>query len=149
MLLMQLLLILLVLKHFLSTFCIKCNPVFANGPKSLLKNPPDCPIWSSWVFNNFMLAEKLFLKALRSFETCVLVNNNLCRKLFLSLRSSAIFGQIFKATSIPFFIPHFKLLIWELVKKTLRLKYYIESFYIDTILKQRKLQYFDSSLSKI
>ena len=25
-------------------FFIKDNPVFSNGPKSVLKNPPDCPI---------------------------------------------------------------------------------------------------------
>ena len=28
----------------LSTFFIKGNPVFSNGPRSLSKNPPDCPI---------------------------------------------------------------------------------------------------------
>ena len=28
----------------LSTFPIKDNPVFSNGPKSLPKNPPVCPI---------------------------------------------------------------------------------------------------------
>ena len=27
-----------------STCPIKGNPVFSNGPKSLPKNPPDCPI---------------------------------------------------------------------------------------------------------
>ena len=34
-----------------------------------------------------MLVDELFIKALRSFETCVLVNNNLCGKLFSSLKS--------------------------------------------------------------
>ena len=34
-----------------------------------------------------MLPEKLFAKAFRSFETCILVNNNLCKKLFSSLES--------------------------------------------------------------
>ena len=34
-----------------------------------------------------MLVDELFTKALRSFETCVLVNNNLCGKLFSSLKS--------------------------------------------------------------
>ena len=28
----------------LSTFLIKDNPVFSNGPKSLPRNSPDCPI---------------------------------------------------------------------------------------------------------
>ena len=27
-----------------STFFIKINPVFSNGPKSLHENPPECPI---------------------------------------------------------------------------------------------------------
>ena len=62
----------------LSTFPIKGKPVFSNGPKSLPKNPPDCPILCSWVFDSFILAEELFAKALRSLKTCVLVNNNLC-----------------------------------------------------------------------
>ena len=32
------------LANGLSTFPIKGNPVFSNGPKSLPKNLPDCPI---------------------------------------------------------------------------------------------------------
>ena len=32
----------------LSTFRIKGNPVFINGPKSLPKNSPDCPILCNW-----------------------------------------------------------------------------------------------------
>ena len=59
-----------------STFPIKVNLVFSNGPKSIPKNSPDCPILSSRVFDNFILGEELFAKALRSLETCVLVNNN-------------------------------------------------------------------------
>ena len=30
------------LANGLSTFPIKSNPVFSNGPESLPKNPPDC-----------------------------------------------------------------------------------------------------------
>ena len=37
-----------------STFPIKGNPVFNNGPKSLPKNPPDCPVLCNWDFDNFM-----------------------------------------------------------------------------------------------
>ena len=69
----------------LSTFLIKDNPVFSNGPKVLPKNPPDCLILCSWVFDNFILAEEFIAKVLRNFRTCVLVNNNLCGKLFSSL----------------------------------------------------------------
>ena len=70
------------LANSLSTFPIKDNSGFGNGPKGLPKNPPDCPILCNWVFDNFVLAEKLFEKALRSLETCVLVNNSLSGKLF-------------------------------------------------------------------
>ena len=43
-LLKQLLLVLMTLASSLSTFIIKGNPVFSNGPISLPKNPPDFPI---------------------------------------------------------------------------------------------------------
>ena len=70
------------LANGLSTFPIKGNPAFSNSPKSLPKNLPDYLILYNWVFDNFILAEKLFAKALRSFETCVLVNNNFCEIFF-------------------------------------------------------------------
>ena len=38
----------------LSSFLIKGDPVFNNGPKSLPKNSPDCPILCNWVFDNFL-----------------------------------------------------------------------------------------------
>ena len=72
------------LANGLSTFPVKTNPVFSNVPKSLSKNHPDCHILCNWNFDNYILAEELFGKALRSFKTCVLANDNLCRKLFLS-----------------------------------------------------------------
>ena len=59
-----------------------------------------------------MLAEQLFAKALQSFETCLLVNNNLCGKLFSSLESLTIFDERFKATLV--FIADFNLLRCEL-----------------------------------
>ena len=62
----------------LSTFPIKSNPVFSNGSKSLPKNSSYCLILGNWVFDNFILADETFAKALQGFETCVLVNN-LCR----------------------------------------------------------------------
>ena len=42
----------------LSTFPIKSNPFFSNGPKSLPKNPPDCPILCNCAFDNSTLAEE-------------------------------------------------------------------------------------------
>ena len=71
----------------MSTFSSKANPVFSNGPKSLPKNPPYSPILCNWVFDKFILADEPFEKALRSFETCVLLSNNLWEKLFLVLES--------------------------------------------------------------
>ena len=75
------------LANSLNTFLIKDNPVFSNGPKNLPKNSPGYPILCHWVFGNFMLAEEPFAKALQGLKSCVLVNDNLCGKLFLSLKS--------------------------------------------------------------
>ena len=51
------------------------------------------------VLTIFILPDELFAKALQSFKTCELVNNNLCRKLFSSLESPATFGESCKVTS--------------------------------------------------
>ena len=87
------------LANVLNTFSIKGNPVFSNGPKSLPKTPSDCFILCNWVFDNFIIAEDLFAKALRSFESCVIVNNNLCGKLSSSLESPITFDESFEVTS--------------------------------------------------
>ena len=50
----------------LRIFIIEGDQVFSNGPKILTKNSPDCHILSNWVFDNFILAEELSSKALRS-----------------------------------------------------------------------------------
>ena len=65
-------------------------------------------------FDNFILAEELFAKALQILKTSVLVNNNLCGKLFSSLESPATFDESFKVASAPFFIPDFNLLSCKL-----------------------------------
>ena len=49
--------------------------------------------YTTWVFDNFILAEELFAKALWSFETCALVKNNLYSKLFSSLESPTTFDD--------------------------------------------------------
>ena len=97
--------------------------------QNLPKNLPDCPILCIWIFVNFVLAKEFFSKALRSFETYVLVNNNLCGKLFPSLESPTTFDEIFSVIPVPFFILDFTIL---------RLKCCIESFYIEITLKQSK-----------
>ena len=73
------------LANGLSTFLIKAKLVFSNSPKSARKTPFDCPILWNYVLDNFILADELIAKALRRLRTCVLVNNNLCGNLFLSL----------------------------------------------------------------
>ena len=70
-----------------------------------------------------MLADEPSSKALRSFETCVLVNINLCGKLFSSLESPTSFDEIFKVTSVLFFIPDFNLLSCELDNITFKVLY--------------------------
>ena len=47
----------IVLANGSSVFLTKVDPVFSNGPKGLLKNPPECPILCNWVFDNFILAD--------------------------------------------------------------------------------------------
>ena len=94
----------MLLANGLSIFFIKGIPVFSNGPKILLKNPPDCPILCNRVFANFILAEEPFAKALQSLETCLLDNENFCEKLVSSLESPSKFDNNFKITSAPFLL---------------------------------------------
>ena len=92
------------LPNGLSTFPIKGNTVFSNGPS-------DCRIYYNLAFYNFILAEELFAKALRSFKTCVLVDVKLCEKLFSSLESPTTFDEIFKVASVFIFLL-FQILIY-------------------------------------
>ena len=62
------------------------------------------------MFENFILADEPFAKALRIFQTCVSVSNILCGQLVLSLEFPIRFDERFKVTSAPFFIPDFNLL---------------------------------------
>ena len=67
-------------------------------------NPPNCVILDKWVFENFILADETFAKALRIFETCVFVNNDLCGKLISSLALATRFDERFKVTSVLFLL---------------------------------------------
>ena len=113
----------------LSTFSIKDNPVSSNGSKSLPKNLPDCPMLCNWAFDNLILAEELFAKGFWSLETCVLVYNNLWRKLFSLLESPTKFDEIFKVTSAPLSTPNFNLLTSELDNLRFKVLYW---YYIKT-----------------
>ena len=86
------------LANGLSTFPIKGNPVFCNDPQSIPRYPPDCPMLWNWVFDIFILADEPFAKALRSFETCALVNNNSYGMLFSSLESPRTFDESYFIT---------------------------------------------------
>ena len=117
----------------LSTFPIKGKPSFSNGPKSLPKNPPDCSILWKWVFDKFTLANELFVKAWRSLESYVIINNDLFGEFFSSLDSSTIFDKSLKVTSVPIFITGFNLLTCKLGNFTFKVlhwvilyKYYIK-----------------------
>ena len=72
------------LANVLCAFPIKGN--FINGAKCLLQNPSHCPILNNWVFDNFILAEKIVVKALQSLETSVLVYNKCIRKIIFIIR---------------------------------------------------------------
>ena len=54
------------LANGLTTFFIKVNPVFSNGPRSLSRNTPDCTILDNWVFDKLILIDDLLEKALRA-----------------------------------------------------------------------------------
>ena len=90
----------------------------------------------NWVFDNVILADELFTKALPSLKTGLLVNNDLHEKLISSLDLPITFDKRFKVTSVPFCIPDFNLLSGELDNFTLC---YVELFYIDIILKETKI----------
>ena len=82
--------------------------------KIYLKIPHDCLVLCNWIFDYFISADELFAKALQILKTCVLVNNNSWEKLFSTLESSTTFDESSKITSVPFFIPDFTLLSYEL-----------------------------------
>ena len=79
----------------------------SNGPRSIPRNPSDCSILCKWVFDNFALADKYFVKAFLSCGTCVSVANNLIEKLVSSLELPTKFDERFKVTSVPFFTSDF------------------------------------------
>ena len=49
-------------------FSINGKPTFIHGPRNLPRNPPACIILDILVFENFILADKLFAKAFGTFE---------------------------------------------------------------------------------
>ena len=107
----------------LNIFLIRSKPVFSNGPKTLPKNSPDCPILCSWVFDSFILVNKIFANVFQNIETSVLVNNNFCGSLCASLYLSFTFDERFKVTAVHFLI--LNLLNYELANFTFQVLYWV------------------------
>ena len=59
---------------FEAHFSINRKPTFINGPRNLPRNPPACIILDILVFENFILADKLFAKAFGKFEQDALID---------------------------------------------------------------------------
>ena len=119
----------ILLANSLNLFFNKGKPVFSKGRRSLPKNPPDCTILDSSVFDNFKLADSLFAKALWNLETCLSVNNKSCGTFVLSLESPIIFDERFKSYFRVTFIPDSNLLSFELDNFTFRLLYWVISYW--------------------
>ena len=83
------------LAYGFSIFFIEGKPDFNNGWRSPLKNSSNYTILNNRIFDNFILADYLFVKA---FQSLVSVNDNLCGKLVSSVESPTTFDEIFKTT---------------------------------------------------
>ena len=105
------------------TFSINFKSTLINTPRKVPRNSPYFTILNSLVFDNFILANELFEKALKTPETCLTVNNNLCEKLVLRLELAITFDERFKITSVLLFIPGFTLLSCQLHSFTFKLLY--------------------------
>ena len=103
----------------------------------VIKIIPNCTILDRRVFENFILADEPFTKALWTFEIYLLVNDNLWGKWVSSLDWPTTFDETFKATWVPFFNPDFNSLSCEW--NILHLNNSIETFYVNNILKKNKL----------
>ena len=75
----------------LSTFSIKGNQCLVMVLQVHLKILLNVLFYAIEFLIIFTLAKELFVKTLWNFETCVLINNNLCRKSFSSLESPTTF----------------------------------------------------------
>ena len=73
--------------------------------------------------DNVISVDEFFAKAVQRFATCLLVNNNSCRKLVLSLELPVIFDDNLKTVSVLFFVADFNLLSCEFDSFTFKLFY--------------------------
>ena len=70
-------------------------------------------LYQERVFDDFILADKLFAKDLQRLNTCLLVRDDLCGKLALLLELPPIFDDNRKVTSVLFFAADFNLPSYE------------------------------------
>ena len=70
-------------------------------------------VYQERVFDDFILADKLFAKDLQRLNTCYLVRDDLCGKLALSLELPPIFDDNRKVTSVLLFTADFSLPSYE------------------------------------
>ena len=117
----------------------------------VIKIIPNYTILDRRFFENFILADEPFTKALWTFEIYLLVNDNLWGKWVSSLDWPTTFDETFKATWVPFFNPDFNSLSCEW--NILHLNNSIGTFCINNILKkincETQIQYSYSSFLKI
>ena len=107
------------------------NPGFSNGPRNPLRNCPDCTVLDNWVLNNYILADE----SLRISDPCLLVTNSLCKKLVSPLESQSYSRNVLQLDFVLVFVTDFNLSSCE---STLHLSCYIEPFYTDSALKEKK-----------
>ena len=100
------------------------------------------------VFENFILADEPFAKALQILEICVSVNIKLCGKLASSLLSTTTFNESFKVTWVPIFILDLNLLSCE-IATILHLKIMFSQLIPKLYYSKRKLQESHSSLWEV
>ena len=108
-----------------SILFISGKTTFIKDPRYLPGNPPDC------IFYKVMIPMIYFYHM-----TCTLINNNLYGKLVSLFVAPLRFCNIFRVTPVSFFVAGFNLQVVNL--RTLRLHFYIESFYTFIISNQSK-----------
>ena len=107
------------------SFGMSSHNDFANRCSGNKRKSKICTVLDSGLLGNFRWTDELFTKALRSFETCLSVNNNLGWKFDSSLESTTIFDEKSKVNSVPYFI--FKISTWFWFIKLWNRQFYIKT----------------------
>ena len=78
-------------------------------------NRSDWVIVNYWVFNNFILSDDWFAKALQRFEIGLSVNDNLCEKLISLSFVTIIFDNKIKVTDLVFLVWNCYLYVYTVI----------------------------------